>query len=90
MIETRTVSSASARELFARAGLDSPRASAYRLEGELESLLRRSFPNPGDEAGIRDLFTASLTDDRLGIGAHRVGDEIHYGYPVAVLVATRR
>ena len=74
-------------DLFARVGLPAPRHTAYRLEGEVESLLGRSFPLPGDADKIRQLFTASLEDDRLGIPVRRVGSEIRYAYPVAVLVA---
>ncbi len=75
--------------LFAHAGLPEPRVTGYRLEGELEGLLARSFPNPGDADEIRRRFAASLADDALGIGTRRVGDQIHFGYPVAILVARR-
>jgi SAM-dependent methyltransferase len=75
--------------LFRAAGLPQPRRTFYRLEGELEGLLARSFPKPGDDEKIRQLFRASLTDDNLGIGTRREGDQIHYGFPVAVLVADR-
>ncbi|MBI3635421.1 MAG: class I SAM-dependent methyltransferase [Candidatus Rokubacteria bacterium] len=77
------------RGLFRAVGLPEPRVSGYRLEGDLEGLLGRSFPNPGDDDKIRALFRASLGDDALGIGARRDGDVIRYGYPVAVLVADR-
>jgi len=77
------------RALFGAAGLPEPRQTSYRLEGELESLLARSFPTPGDADVIRALFRDSLADDALGIRAHRVGDEIRYGSPVAVLAARR-
>lgn len=73
--------------LFARVGLPAPRWTPCRLEGELESLLRRSFPLPGDADKIRALFAASITDDRLGIPIHRDGAQIRYAYPVAVLVS---
>jgi hypothetical protein len=59
------------------------------LRGEVESLLSRSFPGPGDADRIRALFEASLADDALGVGAHRVDGAIHFAYPVAILVATR-
>ena len=36
--------------LFAEAGLGQPRVGTYRLEGDLDDLLKRSFPNEGDEA----------------------------------------
>jgi len=76
-------------QLFALAGLPAPRATGYRLESDLESLLGRSFPLPGDDDTIRRIFAASVDDDRLGIPLERQGDTIHYAYPVAVLVSTR-
>lgn len=75
--------------LFERAGLSEPRVTHYRLEGELESLIARSFPRPGDDATLRRIFAASLADDALGIQARREGDTIRYGYPVAVMAARR-
>jgi ubiquinone/menaquinone biosynthesis C-methylase UbiE len=75
--------------LYREARLPEPRVTWYRLEGEMEGLIRRSFPNPGDDDRIREMFEASLTDDRLGIQARREDGRIHYGYPVAVLVADR-
>ncbi len=77
------------RDLFRRAGLPAPRGTNYRLEGELEGLLGRSFPLPGDADKIREIFAASLGDDRLGIPMAREGERIRYAYPVAVLVADR-
>ena len=74
--------------LFSLVGLAPPRAAAYQLESDLESLLGRSFPLPGDADKIRKLFAASLRDDRLGIPLQREGDMIKYAYPVAVLVST--
>jgi SAM-dependent methyltransferase len=75
------------RDLFTRHGLPEPRHTPYRLESDLESLLARSFPNPGDDDKIRTLFRRSAEDDSLGINARREGSLIVYGYPVAILVA---
>jgi ubiquinone/menaquinone biosynthesis C-methylase UbiE len=75
--------------LFAKAGLHEPRQTFYRLEGELEGLLSRSFPKAGDADRIRTLFRAALDDDALDIQARRVGEQIRYGFPVAVLAARR-
>ena len=75
--------------LFAQAGLPEPRVTHYRLEGELEALIARSFPRPGDDATLRRIFAESLVDDALGIQARRDGDTIRYGYPVAVMAARR-
>jgi SAM-dependent methyltransferase len=77
------------KQLFGDVGLAEPRVTHYRLEGELEGLLGRSFPKPGDADRIRELFAASLADDRLGIATRRDGAQIRYGFPVAVLVADR-
>ena len=86
---TRAMPEAELRGLFHAVGLPTPRVATYPLEGDLDGLLARSFPNPGDEAKIRRLFEASLTDDRLGVGPRRDGALIRYAYPVAVLVATK-
>ena len=77
------------RGLFPQAGLPAPRGTSYRLEGELEALLGRSFPLAGDADKIREIFAASLGDDRLGIPMAREDARICYAYPVAVLVADR-
>jgi ubiquinone/menaquinone biosynthesis C-methylase UbiE len=77
------------KSLYARAGLPEPRLTWYRLESEMEALIARSFPNPGDDDKIRAIFRASLADDALGIQTRLVDGKIHYGFPVAVLVADR-
>ena len=38
---------------------------------------------------LRRIFRDSLADDALGIGARREGEQIKYGYPVAVLAARK-
>jgi SAM-dependent methyltransferase len=76
-------------ELFRAAGLPAPRRTSYELRDDLENLLRRSFPDPGDDDKIRALFRASAGDDRLGIPIRLEGETIHYAYPVAILVADR-
>jgi ubiquinone/menaquinone biosynthesis C-methylase UbiE len=86
---TRALPAAEHLALFSKVGLGEPRQTFYRLEGELEGLLARSFPNPGDADKIRALFRASLADDALGIQTRRVGEQLHYGFPVAVLAARR-
>jgi SAM-dependent methyltransferase len=75
--------------LYTKAGLPEPRLTWYRLESEMEALIARSFPNPGDDDKIRALFRASLADDALGIQTRLVDGKIHYGFPVAVMVADR-
>src|SRR4249920_376186 len=85
----RAMPASELRELFRSARLPEPRATAYELRDELENLLRRSFPSPGDDQKIREIFAASALDDRLGIPVRRQESRIHYAYPVAVLAALK-
>ena len=75
--------------LFGAAGLPDPDATFYELRGDVPSLLARSFPNPGDDVKIIEMFKASAADDRLGVPVRLDVDQIYYAYPVAILAATR-
>ncbi len=75
------------RALFAQAGLAEPRVETYRLEGELEDLLQRSFPNEGDADRIRQIFRDSLTNDALDLATRERDGKLYYAFPVAILVA---
>jgi ubiquinone/menaquinone biosynthesis C-methylase UbiE len=77
------------RELFDQAGLSTPQVTSYRMEGELEDLLARSFPNEGDAERLRQIFADSLADDALDLNTHRENGKIYYSFPVAVLVAKK-
>jgi len=77
------------KNLYHEVGLPAPRVTNYGLEGELEGLLSRSFPLPGDADKIREIFGGSLGDDRLGIPMSRDGERIRYAYRVAILVADK-
>jgi SAM-dependent methyltransferase len=74
--------------LFAAVGLPAPRAAFYELRSDLDGLLERSFPAPGDAERVRQMFVDSLADDGLGMGTRRAGDRIVFAYPVAILVAS--
>jgi ubiquinone/menaquinone biosynthesis C-methylase UbiE len=87
---TRALPLAEHVELFRRAGLPEPRVTHYRRAGDLEGLIARSFPQPGDADRIRAIFADSLADDALDMQVRRDGDRIVFGgYPVAVLAARR-
>jgi ubiquinone/menaquinone biosynthesis C-methylase UbiE len=77
------------KALFGAVGLPAPEAGFYELRDEVRNLLRRSFPNPGDDVKIIEMFSASAEDDRLGIPVRREGDRINYAYPIAILSARR-
>jgi ubiquinone/menaquinone biosynthesis C-methylase UbiE len=77
------------KNLFAAVGLPEPQASFYELRDEVKNLLARSFPNPGDDSKIVDMFRRSAIDDRLGIPIRIEGETIHYAYPVTIFAARR-
>jgi ubiquinone/menaquinone biosynthesis C-methylase UbiE len=77
------------KNLFPAVGLPEPRASYYELRSTVRGLLSRSFPNPGDDVKIVEMFKASATDDRMGIPVRIDAAEIHLAYPVAILAAER-
>jgi ubiquinone/menaquinone biosynthesis C-methylase UbiE len=74
---------------YAQAGLGQPRIARYRLQGELEDLLSRSFPNPGDAGSIRKMFEDSLQDDALDLATRREHDRILFSFPVVILAGVR-
>jgi SAM-dependent methyltransferase len=77
------------KSLFAAAGLGEPKVSFTELRDVVSNLLGRSYPNPGDEIKIVDMFKASASDDSLGIQVRLDGAAIHYAYPVAIVAAVR-
>src|SRR5215467_14171971 len=78
------------KSLFLSAGLPEPAIQHYRVEGELEDLLRRSFPKEGDEDRIRKIFADSIQNDALGMATRRENERIYYSYPLAVLASVHR
>jgi SAM-dependent methyltransferase len=75
--------------LFDAVHLPLPVPTFYRFPFELEGLLTRSFPAPEHVDAIRAAYTNAATDDALGLDTHRVGNQIHSAYRVAILTARR-
>ncbi|HEY2170490.1 MAG TPA: methyltransferase domain-containing protein [Candidatus Angelobacter sp.] len=75
------------RGLFEQAGLGIPQVFDYRMEGELEDLMSRSFPNEGDADRVRRIYADSIDDNALDLNTRRADGKIFYSLPVAVLVA---
>jgi ubiquinone/menaquinone biosynthesis C-methylase UbiE len=78
------------RGLFQQAGLDTPQINSYRMEGELEDLLSRSFPNDGDADRLRRIYDESISENALDLNTRRADGKIFYSLPVAVLVAQKQ
>lgn len=77
------------RELFSNAGLPEPAIGHYRVECDLDDLLSRSFPNPGDEPKIRKLFADSIPENTMDLNTRSAEEKIYYSFPVAVLVSRK-
>jgi len=75
--------------LFHEAGLQNVRKQFYKHEFGVEPVLKGSFPNPGDADKIRQLFEDDLGVDRLGLGVHRRDGNIHFAYPIVILVGRK-
>src|SRR5579872_3793484 len=77
------------QENFSQAGLPAPRVTYYELRDEIRNLLGRSFPNPGDDIKLIEMYRGSAQDDRLGIPVRLDGERIEYAFPIAVMGVTK-
>ncbi|HEU4415020.1 MAG TPA: methyltransferase domain-containing protein, partial [Candidatus Angelobacter sp.] len=75
--------------LFSKAGLGKPQVTSYRMEGELEDLLSRSFPNEGNADRLRQIFADSIAGNSLDLNTRREKGKIYYSFPVVILVAKK-
>jgi ubiquinone/menaquinone biosynthesis C-methylase UbiE len=75
--------------MASEAGLVELKAVFCKVEFELEKTLAASFPDPGDEEKLRQIFSGELMTDTLGMGAHRRGEEIHFHYPTVIIVGVK-
>jgi SAM-dependent methyltransferase len=85
----RNLSLTELKDCLTTVGLPEPQMTSYELRGEVASPLARSFPDPGDDLKIVEMFKASAVDGRLGIPVQVDGEKIHYTYPVSILAAQR-
>jgi ubiquinone/menaquinone biosynthesis C-methylase UbiE len=76
-------------ELFKHSTLIDCRQSRYGVDIELETQIRASFPNPGDEAKLRDMVTTDIGIDNLGINARREGEKVMYTVPIGVYIGRK-
>ena len=76
-------------DLIAASGLVKVQTAHYKVEGELEQQLKASFPEPGDDEVIREIFRADLVSNHLGIDVHQQGDDIRFAIPILVVVGEK-
>jgi ubiquinone/menaquinone biosynthesis C-methylase UbiE len=75
--------------LFQNPRLLDCRRSAYGVDIELETQLRASFPNPGDEPKLRDMVTSDIGIDNLGINARWEVGKVMYTVPIGVYIGRK-
>jgi SAM-dependent methyltransferase len=86
---TRALLLAELTGMFHDAGLREMRTAFYRLDVELEKLLTASCTKPDDAQIVRRIFEDDLGVDRLGVGANRQEDGIHFAFPIIILVGRK-
>ena len=59
------------------------------MEIELETLMRGSFPNPGDDKKVRALLANDVGKERLGVRVQHFNGEIRIAYPIALVAGER-
>ena len=87
---TRALLLADLTGMFHDVGLREMRASFYKLDVELEKLLTASCTQPGDAQAVRKIFENDLGMDRLGVGASRQDDGIHFAFPIVVVAGQKQ
>lgn len=77
------------RALYRASGLATPSETYWRMDIDFEGLLTRSFPEPGSEPIIRQMFEESIANDTLGLETRREGGRLRFTYSNVVLSAVR-
>ena len=86
---TRALLLAELTGMFHDAGLNELKTAFYKLDVELEKLLTASCTRPDDAGVVRKIFEDDLGVDRLGVGASRQDDGIHFAFPIVVVVGQK-
>jgi ubiquinone/menaquinone biosynthesis C-methylase UbiE len=75
--------------LFKNSGLLDCRQSAYGVDIELETQLRASFPNPGDESKLRKIVIDDIGKNNIGINVRRENENVMYTVPIGVFIGQK-
>jgi ubiquinone/menaquinone biosynthesis C-methylase UbiE len=85
----RALSLSEMEGLFHDVGVPAPIIRYYKAELELESVLKRSFPEEANAEKVRALIRQAVENDTMGINARLEEGRIKYSYPIAVLVSEK-
>jgi len=81
---TKALSREEWKQLLTASGLHNLRHANYKVAMELETQLKASFPNPGDDEKIREIFRNDTNTNSLGMNAQWLNGEIHFSYPISI------
>jgi len=85
----RALTLAELRELFRAAGFAAPAEAYWRMKIDVDDLMERSFPAPGDDRIIRQMFEDAVADDAMGLELHRDKNRLRFFYSNVILTAER-
>ncbi|HEU0226964.1 MAG TPA: class I SAM-dependent methyltransferase [Arachidicoccus soli] len=74
------------QNMLENSGLKNIRFTTYKIEMKLEDQLQASFPDEGDADKIRQLFKDDLIENRMGINARLINNEMYFTYPINVYI----
>ena len=86
---TRTLTPAEFRQMAGEMKLREVKTQFIKSERNLEAHLAASFPAPGDDEKIRKIFRDDIGKDDIGLEAHWQGDQIHFAYPIMIMVGRK-
>lgn len=86
---TRALLLAELAGMFHDANLKEMKTAFYKLDLGLERLLTASCTQPDDAKAVRRIFEDDLAVNRLGVGTNQQQDEIHFAFPIVVMVGQR-
>jgi ubiquinone/menaquinone biosynthesis C-methylase UbiE len=86
---TSHLTAAEFQHMAAEMKLREVKTQFIKSERNLEAHLAASFPAPGDDEKIRKIFRDDIGKGELGLGAHWQGNEIHFAYPIIILVGRK-
>jgi ubiquinone/menaquinone biosynthesis C-methylase UbiE len=86
---TRAVLLTELTGMFHDAGLTQMKTAFYKLDVELEKLLTATCTTPDNAEKVRRIFENDLGVDRLGVGANRQNDGIHFAFPIVVMAGKK-
>jgi SAM-dependent methyltransferase len=76
----RAMAAEDLNSLLAQAGLAGLKTASWRIEWEVEEQLKASATKPDAAEQFRVALRSDVDRDVLGVGAHLIGQEVHYSY----------